>query len=187
MARINTIVLAVALAAAGAVAPPSLRGVKEAASGETADTFDASLAKEVERLNAALAEKDAVIADLSQHRSGRTLDFGSSSTGGDGPFVPTVCVIIVTKSTVAYEAGCTAGENFAELLGMFEEIGDWFDYVITEYNKPDGQLNQDVGAWDTNTSSTTRTPRASSTTGLGIAGGSWARGACLAPCCRPRS
>ena len=40
MARIQTIVLAVALAAAGAVAPPSLRGVKEAASGETANTFD---------------------------------------------------------------------------------------------------------------------------------------------------
>ena len=81
-ARIQTIVLAVALAAAGAVAPPSLRGVKEAASGETADTFEASLAKEVERLNAVIAEKDAALAnkdaviaekdaalaELSQHR-----------------------------------------------------------------------------------------------------------------------
>ena len=48
MTRMQTIVLAVALAAAGAVAPPSLRGVKEAASGEIADAFEASLAKEVE-------------------------------------------------------------------------------------------------------------------------------------------
>ena len=86
----QTIVLAVALAAAGAVAPPSLRGVKEAASGETANTFEASLAKEVERLNAVIAEKDAALAEKnaalaelsqesqeSQHRSGRNLDFGS--------------------------------------------------------------------------------------------------------------
>ena len=43
MTRMQTIVLAVALAAAGAVAPPSLRGVKEAASGEIAE---ASLAME---------------------------------------------------------------------------------------------------------------------------------------------
>ena len=42
MARIKTILLAVALAAAGAVAPPSLRGVKEAASGETASYFSTS-------------------------------------------------------------------------------------------------------------------------------------------------
>ncbi len=105
MARIQTIVLAVALAAAGAVAPPSLRGVKEAASGETANTFEASLAKEVERLNAVIAEKDAALVELSQHRSGRTLDFGSSGTGDDLPFVPRRCrretpVLVAALQTV---------------------------------------------------------------------------------------
>ena len=41
MARINIIVLAIVLAAAGAVAQPSLRGVKEAASEAVGETVDA--------------------------------------------------------------------------------------------------------------------------------------------------
>ena len=129
MARIQTIVLAVALAAAGAVAPPSLRGVKEAASGETANTFEASLAKEVERLNAVIAEKDAALVELSQHRSGRTLDFGSSGTGDDLPFVPRRCrretpVLVAALQTVhllPYPRGrrpTTPCASFAEMNGV---------------------------------------------------------------------
>ena len=43
MARIKAILLAVALAAAGAVAPPSLRGQEEAAASGAGDTFDRSI------------------------------------------------------------------------------------------------------------------------------------------------
>ncbi|CAH0378510.1 unnamed protein product [Pelagomonas calceolata] len=72
---IKYLVLALAMAAtAGAIAPPSLRGVKDASGAETVgDTFEMSLAKAVDttpKLRGA-AENDAA-----HRRVGRGLDFG---------------------------------------------------------------------------------------------------------------
>ena len=79
---IKYLVLALAMAAtAGAVAPPSLRGVKDASGAETVgDTFEMSLAKAVAENEATLAvETTPKLRGASgdvHRRVGRGLDFG---------------------------------------------------------------------------------------------------------------
>ena len=82
---IKYLVLALAMAAtAGAIAPPSLRGVKDASGAETVgDTFEMSLAKAVaEKNDATLAVettpklRGAAENDAAHRRVGRGLDFG---------------------------------------------------------------------------------------------------------------
>ena len=81
---IKYLVLALAMAAtAGAVAPPSLRGVKDASGAETVgDTFEMSLAKAVAENEATLAVettpklRGAAEGDAAHRRVGRGLDFG---------------------------------------------------------------------------------------------------------------
>ena len=72
---IKYLVLALAMAAtAGAVAPPSLRGVKDA---ETAgDTFEMSLAKAVAAIDTTPKLRGAAEGDAAHRRVGRGLDFG---------------------------------------------------------------------------------------------------------------
>ena len=81
---IKYLVLALAMAAtAGAIAPPSLRGVKDASGAETVgDTFEMSLAKAVAANEATLAVettpklRGAAEGDAAHRRVGRGLDFG---------------------------------------------------------------------------------------------------------------
>ena len=79
---IKYLVLALALATA-AVAPPTLRGAKDASGAETVgDTFEMSLAKAVAANEATLAVettpklRGAAEKDAAHRRVGRGLDFG---------------------------------------------------------------------------------------------------------------
>ena len=63
----------------GAVAPPSLRGVKDA---ETAgDTFEMSLAKAVAAIDTTPKLRGAAEGDAAHRRVGRGLDFGYRARG----------------------------------------------------------------------------------------------------------
>ena len=85
---IKYLVLALAMAAtAGAVAPPSLRGVKDASGAETVgDTFEMSLAKAVAKDDATLAVltpklRSGAEGPMAFRPAGRGLDFGQYQTG----------------------------------------------------------------------------------------------------------
>ena len=80
---VKYLVLALALATVGAVAPPSLRGVKDASGAETVgDTFEMSLAAKTVAENAAALAVDTTpklrgATENDVHRRvGRGLDFG---------------------------------------------------------------------------------------------------------------
>ena len=76
MTQFKYLVLALATTA-GAVAPPSLRGVKDASGAETVgDTFEMSLAKAVAEVDTTPKLRGAAEGDAAHRRVGRGLDFG---------------------------------------------------------------------------------------------------------------